>query len=420
MAPDRRGVGSEESVRSSIFGHLGLLAVEGEVGTVQTEGDGRHADIVLRQPEADRQGVVDRTAADTTYEIDKRRVEEVVLHFVGEIIGAGKGVPAAGYHGVSVQTCLDVVLADRYADGVFPLRVGLFHLAVGSHQLAVDIETDTLGRDVRAGVIDMSTHGEGADVLKVDIVRREGRRADEHRAFLGIEPVDAQLGRDLVVRTALLEGDAADDVVALAVGQSVQTEALRHVGSGGHVRTYLGVVELVDTVLAGYIEGVFHDAQSFVERPVEEQTFLRAAEDSAVVVFYLLAREGAAPQAHFVHAAGVGASRCAVVAADAERQHSGGLDGLPSAVSHLHTVGAQAVGSHVETPLATAVRGGDMGEVGRGERQRGELGERGASVRAVDSVEVEHTLATLDSQFERVRELQQLLPVRAETARACP
>ena len=89
MAPDRRGVGSEESVRSSIFGHLGLLAVEGEVGIVQTEGDGRHADIVLRQPEADRQGVVDRTAADTPYEIDKRRVEEVVLHFVGEIIGAG-------------------------------------------------------------------------------------------------------------------------------------------------------------------------------------------------------------------------------------------------------------------------------------------------------------------------------------------
>ena len=191
MAPDRRGVRSEESVRSSIFGHLGLLAVEGEVDVVQTEGDGRHADIVLRQPEADRQGVVDRAAADTPYEIDKRRVEEVVLHFVGEIIGAGKGVPAAGYHGVSVQTCLDVVLADRHADGVFPLRVGLFHLAVGGHQLAVDIETDTLGRDVRAGIIDMSPHGEGADVLEVDIVRREGRRADEHGAFLGIEPVDA-------------------------------------------------------------------------------------------------------------------------------------------------------------------------------------------------------------------------------------
>ena len=80
-----------------------------------------------------KQGVVDRTAADTTYEIDKRRVEEVVQHFVGEIIGAGKGVPAAGYHGVSVQTCLDIVLADRHADGVFPLRVGLFHLAVGGH-----------------------------------------------------------------------------------------------------------------------------------------------------------------------------------------------------------------------------------------------------------------------------------------------
>ena len=93
----------------------------------------------------------------------------------------------------------------------------------------------------------------------------------------------------------MLEGDAADDVVALAVGQSVQTEALRHVGSGGHVRTYLGVVELVDTVLTGYIEGVFHYAQSFVERPVEEQTFLRAAEDTAVVVLYLLARKGAAP-----------------------------------------------------------------------------------------------------------------------------
>ena len=264
MATDRRGVGSEEAVRSSIFGHLGLLAVEGEVGTVQTKGDGRHADIVLRQPEADRQGVIDRTAADTTYEIDKRRVEEVVLHFIGEIIGAGKGVPAAGYHGVSVQTCLDVVLADRYADGVFPLRVGLFHLAVGSHQLAVNIETDTLGRDVRAGVIDMSPHGEGAHVLKVDIVRREGRWADEHRARGGIEPVDAQLRRDLVVGTALLEGDAADDIVAVAVGQTVQTEALRNVGSGGHVRTYLGVVELIDTVLAGYIEGVFHYAQSFV------------------------------------------------------------------------------------------------------------------------------------------------------------
>ena len=83
------------------------------------------------------------------------------------------------------------MLADRHADGVFPLRVGLFHLAVGGHQLAVDIETDTLGRDVRAGIIDMSPHGEGAHVLKVDIVRREGRRADEHGAFLGIEPVDA-------------------------------------------------------------------------------------------------------------------------------------------------------------------------------------------------------------------------------------
>ena len=218
----------------------------------------------------------------------------------------------------------------------------------------------------------------------------------------------------------MLEGDAADDVVALAVGQSVQTEALRHVGSGDHVRTYLGMVELVDTVLAGYIEGVFHDAQSFVERPVEEQTFLRAAEDTAVVVLYLLAREGAAPQAHIVHASGEGASRCAVVAADAEGQRTGGLDGLPSAVSHLHTVGAQAFRTRVETPLAAAIYSGDMGEVGRGERQRGELGEVGASVRAVDGVEVEDTLAAPDSQFERVRELQQLLLVRAETARACP
>ena len=157
------------------------------------------------------------------------------------------------------------MLADRHADGVFPLRVGLFHLAVGGHQLAVDIETDTLGRDVRAGVIDMTPHGEGADVLEVDVVRRKGRGADEHGAFLGIEPVDAQLRRDLVVRTALTERDAADDIVALAVGQSVQTEALRHVGSRCDICAHLGVVELVDTVLTGYIEGVFHDAQSFVE-----------------------------------------------------------------------------------------------------------------------------------------------------------
>ena len=93
---------------------------------------------------------------------------------------------------------------------------------------------------------------------------------------------------------------------------------------------------------------------------------------------------------------------------------------MPSAVSHLHTVGAQAVRARVETPLAAAIYSGDMGEVGRGERQRGELGEVGASVRAVDGVEVEDTLAAPDSQFERVRELQQLLLVRAETARACP
>ena len=243
----------------------------------------------------------------------------------------------------------------------------------------------------------MSPHGEGAHVLKVDIVLREGRGADEHGAFLGIEPVDTQLRRDLVVRTALTEGDAADDIVALAVGQSVQTEVLRHVGSRCDICAHLGVVELVDTVLTGYAKRIFHHLQTFVKRPVEDQTFLRTAEDTAVVALYLLARERTAPQTHIVHAAGVGASRCAVVAAEAERYRSGGPDGLPSAVSHLHTVGAQAVGSHIETPLAAAIYSGDMGEVGRGERQRGELGECGVSVRAVNGVEVEDALAPLDA-----------------------
>ena len=236
-------------------------------------------------------------------------------------------------------------------------------------------------------------HGEAGHVLEVDVVGRQARRADEHRARAGRELVDAHHGRHLVVGATALEGDALDDIVTLAVGHAVELQPLRTVGVGQHVGAHLGVVQLVEAVLAGYVEGVVLHVQALVEGPVEHHALLRAAQDADVVLRNLVLAEGALPQAHVIDMALEAVALCArsLRTADAQRgqRGRGAAHGVPRGGGSGHRGLLQRLRAGVERPRAAAIDGCHVGEVDVVEHEVLELLLRRAALRAVDGIEVE-------------------------------
>ena len=298
-----------------------VLAVERERLVVQPQLYGSSADVVSRLAEAHGQCVVAHASADAPHEVDEGGVGEIVLHGTLEVIGALRGEASAADHGVAVEPGLYIVLADGHGDAVEAVAVGGLQLSVGGDQVAVDVELYALGGDVGAGIVDVSAHGERRHVLEVDVVGRQAGGADEHRAGVGVELVYAQCGGQLVVGAALLEGYTFNNIVALGVGQTVECQepAVGHGGRRAGIDTHVGMIQLVDAVLTGHVEGIVLDADALVEGPVEYESALRSAEDACVGGVEFLLGEGPLPQSHIVDEAGEGAAAGAVRTADAER-----------------------------------------------------------------------------------------------------
>ena len=95
------------------------------------------------------------------------------MHGCLEVVGAGGGPATFIHHVVSRLLGLDEVVSDGHGDFIVTLLVGLRHSAAGGHQLAVNIEIDTLDRDIRVFIIDVPAHGEAGAVGEIYIVRRE-------------------------------------------------------------------------------------------------------------------------------------------------------------------------------------------------------------------------------------------------------
>ena len=201
MALDRHGVGIEIAVRGCRR-DIVVLAVEGERLVVQFERKGRHADVVARFTKAHRYRVVVLRTGYTTGESDERRVREIVLYAVHKVMRTFYRESSAIHEAVTVRFGLHVVIANRYRNAVVTVRVGLLRLTVRRLQRTVHIEIDTFDRDVRAGVVDMSGHREGRDVLEVDVIRSERTRTDEERAVLRVKLMDTFLRHEGVTRTA--------------------------------------------------------------------------------------------------------------------------------------------------------------------------------------------------------------------------
>ena len=173
VTPNTNRVTLERTVRSGRRDVV-VLAVERERLVVQAEGDSCHTDIVLRLTEANGYSVVVLSTGYTPREVNQGGVEEIVLYAVCEVVGSFQGEASTVHHVVAVlQFGFHVVFPDRYVYAVVAVLIGLLRFAVGSEERSIHIELDSLGGDVRAGIVNMSGHGERRDVLEVDIVRCE-------------------------------------------------------------------------------------------------------------------------------------------------------------------------------------------------------------------------------------------------------
>ena len=97
------------------------------------------------------------------------------------------------------------------------------------------------------------------------------------------------------------------------------------------------MVQLVDAVLTSHVESVSHHVGALVERPVESETLLRAAEDAGVVGIHFALRECAVPQPYVIDVAREGLAADAVAAPDGECG-AGVLvgDGVPCRAGNRH------------------------------------------------------------------------------------
>ena len=307
----------------------------------------------------------------------------------------------------------DIVLADRYRYLVVAVAVGLLDFTATREQVAIDIEHDALSRDVGAGIVDVAAHGERRHVLEVDVVGRQAGGADEHRACVGRKLVDAQFGSQLVVGAALLEGDTPDDIVALAVGKAIepQQSGRRYDGRWQRIDTHGGVVELILPVDIGHVEDIVLDAQSFVERPVEEQSVLRSAQDARIVGVDLLLGKSAVPQTDVVDIASISGTLGIAAAAKAQRRGVFHPDaGVPLGAGDGHRIALERVAANIEDPLAAGIGSCDVGEVARGEGQVAELFHRLSAGRLVDGIEMMRAIVSaVDAQLKGTRQIAERL-----------
>ena len=164
--------------------------------------------------------------------------------------------------------------------------------------------------------------------------------------------MDAQLRREFVVGAALLEGDAADDVVAIGIGDAVKSQQLGHLFRRTRVDAHDGMVLLIDGALTGHVEDIVGHVQALVHRPVQDQVFLCAAEDARVAVLYFFLRESALPHTNVINVTLEGGTGDAGAAAERECRDGAVacIEDIPRRVRHQHRPRAQRVGAHVEDP----------------------------------------------------------------------
>ena len=283
------------------------------------------------------------------------------------------------------------MVADGHAQLVVAVGTGLHQLAVHRLRLAVHLNHNALGGNIRAGVIDIALHGERRHILEVNIIGRQAGGADVHRARGGRETVYAQFRGHLIVGAALLEGYTFYYIVALLVGHAVEFQQTGHLLARRGVGAHLGVVQLVEAALAGDVEGVLTHQFALVQGPVEREAVLGAAQDAGVTAGEFAVVQCAGPEADVIDMALVEGVHGLVASADGQRRGALGGDGLPVGVGHGDAVRQQRVGAYVELPLPGAViHGGDVGEVVLTEGQAGELRHavlRSVAARQIDGVE---------------------------------
>ena len=217
--------------------------------------------------------LVGETAVDATGDVDQRRVREVADLGTFEVVGLAL-VEWHGGQAVAVTICLDEVLADGYGNLVFTIAIGHHRTVLATDQLTVNLELYAIHGDIRIQVSHRTLQGERRRIVEVEVVERQTAIADESVARRGREFVDAAGRHDGIGRAAAHEGNAADDVFAVVVGQRIarQLAVARNDGRSTDVVTHRSVAAVGHVVGVGGIEHVV--VQAFVHRPVECQTRL--------------------------------------------------------------------------------------------------------------------------------------------------
>ena len=188
------------------------------------------------------------------------------------------------------------------------------------------------------------------------------------------------------MRTALLERNTTDDIVALAVGLSVELQEGWDLFRRASIDTHLWVVQLVDAIFTCHVEGIVRHRQSLIQRPIEYQSFLCATKNAGVIAFYLLLRQGVVPKAHIIDVTLISHSHGSVTATNGQ----GGLIFLycvPIVGEHIHGIHSQGIGSHIELPHVLYMHSSNMSEVVGTKRQRLEI--RNTIRRQVNNTQVE-------------------------------
>ena len=202
--------------------------------------DDGSSDVVVALLVAQRFRCLDVTAHNASGEVDRSIVPE--CEGGGDIPVEERGSlhivrvgGVASCKGMSILSDFHVVVADRHTDGKFSVGVGRNQFAVLAGGLSVHIDHTILHGDGRVRIAHNTVDLEGRFIGKVHAAVHQRRTADKAAHLVGCEGVYAHRRDDGIGSTVAREGDTADGVVALAVGQAVHAELV----AGGHFVRHL-------------------------------------------------------------------------------------------------------------------------------------------------------------------------------------